>query len=685
MINGKEKLYNYFIVSIDSKNESVYCYANNQIINIGSIIEMQKPGSDKTFVGKIIDGEYRVKENELPMPIENMYQYLSKVEYEKTKSKRDEKSVINEESEHFRAFLLKLEEYYPEHKVFALDSIDRHMREKLSYFYKTLGYATEDDFLQKYGFGSISGEEVKEIRNKVIYTPGNEPDIIKNKVENMVSKLKEYYPDGVIFGSIQSEHKRIAQTVSGLYQWLGYETSSDMLKAYGFECVNIKMGRKPENAHIEVIELLKNKYKDKEKPKNMGLLIFENPELAGKIKTIQNKSNELFGMSLNKYFVQEGIFAKKEEPVIKEPVVRIKKYKYLEVKIDGVDEPVFCSYKNTSNVIESQIEMLAPGAKDTVWGYVEKMYSDIVEEDLPMPIDEMFKFVRKITKKELMEIEDAKVKYIYCSVSMDGRGDTLYYISPFEDIEVGDIVEVHHAWHGIVKGVVKRIDHYSKNTAPYPVGRTKKIERIIINKQKYKMKIEQDTKNFIEKHEIVDFVKKPVSEKVLELHKTATYFCNAVFRGLELDVFNAVITMYPDDIEIDKRIIGLGNGIAQFECENKFVYEIMEKFPNLKGLFFLEKWKDKKVYLGYSESGYTTTTHTHFLENCNFYEADRWALVHDPTKFAGKVSGNWKALDYVLPGGDKKLFSDIIIPSRVTERDFFEEPCEIINICFPEK
>ena len=65
---------------------------------------------------------------------------------------------------------------------------------------------------------------------------------------------------------------------------------------------------------------------------------------------------------------------------------------------------------------------------------------------------------------------------------------------------MGDIVAVHHAWYGIVRGVVKRIDHYSKNTAPYPVDRTKKIERIIINKKKYNMKIEQDMKNLIEKH-----------------------------------------------------------------------------------------------------------------------------------------------------------------------------------------
>ena len=89
----KEKLYNYFIVSIDSKDEPAYCYANNQIINIGSVIEMQKVDINETVVGKIIDGEYRVKENKLPIPVEKMYQYLSKVEDEKPKSTSNKKML----------------------------------------------------------------------------------------------------------------------------------------------------------------------------------------------------------------------------------------------------------------------------------------------------------------------------------------------------------------------------------------------------------------------------------------------------------------------------------------------------------------------------------------------------------------------------------------------------------------
>ena len=128
-----------------------------------------------------------------------------------------------------KRFFEKLEKYYPEHKVFALDSIDKTLRETLSTLYKKAECSTAEEFLAAYGFQIVSGEEVKAIRGSVTYTPGNEPDIIKNKVENMLRLLKEYYPDRNIPRGLQNDHKSLAHTVSGLYQWLGYETASDMI------------------------------------------------------------------------------------------------------------------------------------------------------------------------------------------------------------------------------------------------------------------------------------------------------------------------------------------------------------------------------------------------------------------------------------------------------------------------
>ena len=153
------------------------------------------------------------------------------------------------------SFFEKLEKYYPEHKVFALDSIDGTLRDKLSKLYKVAGFETVNEFLKAYGFEIISGDEVKKIRSFVLYTPGNEPDVIKSKVESMLKRLNEYYPNKIIPRGMQKDHKSLSQSVSGLYQWLGYDTSRDMLKAYGFDVQHGDAGRQ-ENDYQDLINTL---------------------------------------------------------------------------------------------------------------------------------------------------------------------------------------------------------------------------------------------------------------------------------------------------------------------------------------------------------------------------------------------------------------------------------------------
>ena len=200
----------------------------------------------------------------------------------------------------------KLEAYFPEGKVFALDNIDGELRETLASLYKRAGYKTIDDMFSAYGFERISGEEVKDLRSFVMYTPGNEPDIIKHKVDNAIKLLEEYYPSHVIPRGIQSDHKNLSGKISGLYQWLGYDSSKSFLAAYGYEYNAGEVGR-PSQDYQAIIDTLVEKYKDKPKPDSMGELIFDNPDLKGPLKSLQNKSNELFGMTLKNYFEELGI------------------------------------------------------------------------------------------------------------------------------------------------------------------------------------------------------------------------------------------------------------------------------------------------------------------------------------------------------------------------------------------
>lgn len=202
----------------------------------------------------------------------------------------------------------KLESYFPEGKVFAFDNIDSELRERMAELYKRAGYTTVESMLKAYGFEIISGDAVKELRNFVVYTPGNEPDVIKNKVESVLRRLDEYYPDHVISRSIQNDHKNLSGHISGLYQWLGYADTKAMLEAYGYQ-YNVQAGGRPTQDYQQIIDALLEKYKDSPKPRSMGELLFDNPDLKGSLKTLQNKSGEVFGMTLKKYFEEIGIFA----------------------------------------------------------------------------------------------------------------------------------------------------------------------------------------------------------------------------------------------------------------------------------------------------------------------------------------------------------------------------------------
>ena len=209
--------------------------------------------------------------------------------------------------------LPKLEALYPEHKVFALSSLDDDLREQLNLIYQALGFNNLNELLEAIGYRMISGSEVRDLRSEVIYSPGSEPEPIRTKVKNMQALLAQYYPDRIIRGSMQNDHKSLYSKVSGLQMWLGYENAEDFLEAYGYQ-YRSSNGR-PENDYQGLVEALLEKYAGGPKPKNMGILIFENPEYRSQIKTLQNKAPELFGMSLKAFFTELGIFEGKEEAV----------------------------------------------------------------------------------------------------------------------------------------------------------------------------------------------------------------------------------------------------------------------------------------------------------------------------------------------------------------------------------
>lgn len=217
--------------------------------------------------------------------------------------KRDESILTENEQSLLARTLEKLEQYYPEHKTYAMDALCTQQRENCNKLSKKLGYENVDAFLIAYGFEPIKGQAVIDLRKNVGITPGNEPALIKTRVDNSIKSLNEFYPDHVIEGALQSQHKNLAQTLAALWQWMGYTSMEDMLAAYGFTYI-AKAGRKPSVDPEAIIAELKNRYPEGT-TMTAGEIKKANPDL--KIKSVENQAKELFGMSFGNYLLEQGI------------------------------------------------------------------------------------------------------------------------------------------------------------------------------------------------------------------------------------------------------------------------------------------------------------------------------------------------------------------------------------------
>lgn len=217
--------------------------------------------------------------------------------------RRDEGVLSESEKDLLIRTLSKLEEFYPEHKTYAMDALCNTQRENCNKISKKLGYDNVDEFLLAYGFEPIKGQAVIDLRKNIGITPGNEPELIKTRVDNSVKSLNEYYPDHVIEGALQSQHKKLAQTLAALWQWMGYTSMEDMLSAYGFTYI-VKAGRKATVDPDAIISELKKRY-----PEGVVMTAQElkdaNPDL--KLKSVMNMAKDLFGMPFSKYLLEQGI------------------------------------------------------------------------------------------------------------------------------------------------------------------------------------------------------------------------------------------------------------------------------------------------------------------------------------------------------------------------------------------
>ena len=187
----------------------------------------------------------------------------------------------------------KIELFYPEKKIFSFDSLCGKQRESLLDIAVELG-TDYRSILNDNGYEIINRNEAFLLRPAVVYIPGNEPDFIKKRISNILKTLADYYPQKTIETSIDKEHKKLANSISGLAVWLGYKTTKDFLNAYGYAYV-LKNENTTQNDALQCIEVLKNKYcLSHKKPQSITEIENETPEFKELLRYLKRNARELF-------------------------------------------------------------------------------------------------------------------------------------------------------------------------------------------------------------------------------------------------------------------------------------------------------------------------------------------------------------------------------------------------------
>ena len=249
----------------------------------------------------------------------------------------------------------KLEKFYPDHKVFALDAVNKQISKEISELYIKAGYPNAERLMADYGFWQISSEDARNLRSSVLYQPGFEPDFIKSRIDYIVKTLETDYPDKNITENLSKTHHAIYASLLGISIWMGYDSISDMLRAYGFSVTFFDAGRKELDSHA-IIAQLHEKYREKNKPTSLTQLILENKDIHGNLKTLINRSTSLFGMTFSQYLKMENLIvsAEKKEKTDLSQRRRTEIFEEIQTRYQNAD-PSYGTYEETQDTLNSLV------------------------------------------------------------------------------------------------------------------------------------------------------------------------------------------------------------------------------------------------------------------------------------------------------------------------------------------
>lgn len=134
---------------------------------------------------------------------------------------------------------------------------------------------------------------------------------LKAKIDRAIRDLETFYPDRVVT-SLEKEHKGLANRLGEAAKAAGYPSRRELMEAYGFTLTTrgsagAQCGRPVTTDATEVFIELRQRYQGKPLPKTLSILVEQNPDLAGQLKTLSNKSKQLFGATFKEVLIEEGL------------------------------------------------------------------------------------------------------------------------------------------------------------------------------------------------------------------------------------------------------------------------------------------------------------------------------------------------------------------------------------------
>ena len=136
-----------------------------------------------------------------------------------------------------------------------------------------------------------------------------EDPILCSLIDDAMADLRKAYPDGKVSG-LDKHHKHLGARLSRFYRRAGYASREDFINAYGFEttlALGSTGGRPVSRNSEDLIAEIALRSQGRNKFCSIKELSDEYPDLKGAIKTLSNKSKEIFGRSLAQELTARGL------------------------------------------------------------------------------------------------------------------------------------------------------------------------------------------------------------------------------------------------------------------------------------------------------------------------------------------------------------------------------------------